>query len=256
MKLSSTLIRRLSITLLLTGYLFLAAACSEEPTPTPTTAPTATSVPTPTPSVDDFLAAAGASIAAMETAKFGMIDETETGALFFGTIFKSMEAELEAPSSVSMVVSVVAPGFGFVEIEIIEVEEQAFLKLSKGAPWVPLPPDQVPFDFAGLGVVFATLQDTIQNVAMTGRETIGDAQTLRIEGVILSEALLPLITSADSGHEVTLTLWIDETELVLRQARLAGQIYDADAPETTRLLTIEDINVPVDIELPDIASGR
>ena len=258
MKLSSTLIRRLSITLLLIGSLFLAAACSEEsmPTLTTTTAPTATPVPTPTPSVDDFLAAAGASIAGMETAKFGLIDETETGALFFGTTFKSMEAELEAPSSVSMVVSVVAPGFGFVEIEIIEVEEQAFLKFSKGAPWAPLPPDEVPFDFAGLGVVFATLQDTIQNVAMTGRETIGGTQTLRIEGVILSEALLPLITSADSGHEVALTLWIDETELVLRQARLAGQIYDADAPETTRLLTIEDINVPVDIELPDITSGR
>ena len=256
MRLSTTLIRQLSITLLLIGSLFLAAACSEEPTPAPTTTPTATPVPTPTPSVDDFLAAVGASITGMETAKFGLIDETETGALFLGMTFKSMEAELETPSSVRMVVSVGASGFGFVEIEIIEVEEQAFLKLSEGAPWAPLPPDQVPFDFAGLGVVFATLQDTIQNVAMTGRETLEGNQTIRVEGVIPSEALLPLITSADSGHEVTLTLWIDETELVLRQARLAGQIYDADAPETTRLLTIEDINVPVDIELPDIASGQ
>ena len=131
MRLSTTPIRLLSITLLLIGSLFLAAACGEEPTPAPTTAPTATPVPTPTPSVDDFLAAVGASITGMETAKFGLIDETETGALFLGMTFKSMEAELETPSSVSMVVSVVAPGFGFVEIEIIEVEEQAFLKLPK-----------------------------------------------------------------------------------------------------------------------------
>ncbi len=135
MRLSTTLIRLLSITLLLIGSLFLAAACSEEPTP----APTATPVPTPTPSVDDFLAAVGASITGMETAKFGLIDETETGALFLGMTFKSMEAELETPSSVRMVVSVGASGFGFVEIEIIEVEEQAFLKLSEGAPWAHCP---------------------------------------------------------------------------------------------------------------------
>ena len=82
------------------------------------------------------------------------------------------------------------------------------------------------------------------------------SQTLRVEGVIDSEALLPLITSANPGHPVTPTFWVDETEFVLQQLRLAGQIYDDDAPETTRLLTIEDINVPVDIQLPDSASGQ
>ena len=260
MRLSTTLIRRLSITMLLVGSLILAAACTEEPTPAPTpaptTAPTATPAPTPTPTVDEYLRAMGASIVGMESAKFGMIDETETGALFFGTTFKSMEAELEAPSSIEMQVSVVAPGFGFVEIEIVEVDKQAFIKLSKDAPWAPLPPDQVPFDFAGLAVVFGTLPDTIQNVATAGRETIGDDQTIRVEGLIDSGDLLPLITSADPGNPIALTLWVDEAEQELRQVRLAGQVYNDDGPETTRLLSIEDINVPVDIELPDIASGQ
>ena len=261
MRLSMAHIRGLSITVLMAASLLMGAACAEEATPTPAPAPTPTATPaptptpTPTPSAEDYLAAAGANIGAMQTAKFSMVDETGTGALFFGATFKSMEAVLEAPDGLRMLVDVVAPGFGFLEIEMIKVGDQAFVKLSKNARWSPLPVEQVPFNFAGLGMVFANLPATVQNVAMTGRETVQGAQTIRIEGVVASEALLDLITSADPGNEVTLTLWIDETEFVLRQVRLVGQIYNADAPETSRLLTIEDINVPVDIELPDITSG-
>ena len=94
----------------------------------------------------------------MSTAKFSMIDETESGAKFFETTFKSMEAEVKAPDSFRMLVDVVAPGFGFVEIEMLAVGDQAYLKFSEDAPWVPLPLDQVPFNFAGLGT---TLRDVL-----------------------------------------------------------------------------------------------
>ncbi len=259
MRPSMTPIRGFAIAVLVIASLFLGAACSAEPEPTPTPTPeptptpTPTPVPTPTPTprVDDFLAAMGANIAAMSTAKFSMVDETETGALFFGTTFKSMEAVLKTPDSFRMLVDVVAPGFGFVKIEIVKVGDRAFMKLSEDAPWAPLPPAQVPFNLAGLGMIFANLPDTIQDVTLVGRETVQGAQTIIVAGVVSSEALSDLITSADPGHEVTLTLWIDEADLVLRQARLAGRIYNDDAPETTRLLVIEDINVPVEIELPE-----
>ena len=258
MRTATTLALKLSLAALLVGSLLLAAACESEPTPTPTAAPTPTPtpVPTPTPSPDDFIAAVGQNIASMSTARFGMIDETETGAKFFGTTFKSMEAQVEAPDSLRMIVEVVAPGFGFVAIEIVKVGDQAFLKLSADAPWSPLPPDQVPFNFAGMGIVFASLPDSITDVALIGQEEVQGAQAIQIQGVIDSEVLQPLITDADAGNPITLTFWIDPTQAVLRQFRLAGQIYNEDAPETTRLLTIEDINEPVDIQLPESASGQ
>ena len=90
---------------------------------------------------------------------------------------------------------------------------------------------------------------------MTGRETVQGSPAIAVQGVIPSEALLPLITTANAGHQVTVTLWIDETQLTLRQIRLAGRIYDDDGPETTRLITVEDINVPVEIALPDLATS-
>ena len=226
------------------------------PEPTSTPAPTATPAPTPAPEAGDFLAAVAANIAGMSSATFSMADETETGALFFGTTFKSMEAVVETPSNFRMLVDVVAPGFGFVEIEIIKVGEQAVMKLSKDAPWIPMPPEQVPFNFAGLAIVFGNLPSNVQSVALKGTETLQGRETVLVEAVVPSEALTDLITSADPGNEVTITMWIDESEFELRQMRLAGQIYNDDAPETTRLITLEDINVPVEIELPDVASGQ
>ena len=121
-----------------------------------------------------------------------------------------------------------------------------------------MPLEQVPFNFAGLG---PTLRDVLFMIrdgdgAITGSESVMGAQTIRVEGNISSEQLSDLITSVDSGHAVTLTFWIDETELsLLRQLRIAGQLYDDDGPETTRLVTIDGINVPVEIELPDLGSG-
>ena len=160
------------------AFLFLAAACGGESTPTAT----------PAPVLSDVLTNAGEKMAAMSSAKFSMVDEKESGAKFFETTFKSLEAEVKAPDSFRMLVEVVSPAFGFVEIEMMAVGEQALMKFSKDAPWAPLPLDQV-------------------------------------------------------------------AEHFLRQLRIAGQLYDDDGPETTRLVTIDGINVPVEIELPDLGSG-
>ncbi len=286
MTLSKRRCRAFSVAVLMMAALILAVGCADEASPTatpapppttaptsvpaaapdpmPTAVPTATPEPTPTPAptatpepqAEDFLAAVSANIAGMKSATFGVIDEKESGALFFGTTFKSMEAVVKAPDSYRMQVDVVAPGFGFVEIEIIKVDEQAVMKFSKDAPWIPLPPDQVPFNFAGLAKVFGNLPSTVQSVAMKGTETVQGEEAVVIEVVVPSETMLDMITSADPGNEIILTIWIDESELVLRQMRLAGQIYNDDAPETTRLVTLEDINVPVEIELPEVAPSQ
>ena len=84
MNLSRTLRRGLSITVLAVVFLFSVAACGGEDTPTPA----------PDVELDDLLSNAGEKMAAMSTAKFTMVDEEETGAKFFGTIFKSMETEV------------------------------------------------------------------------------------------------------------------------------------------------------------------
>ena len=87
MNLSQTLLRGLSITALVMAFLFLAAACGGESTPTAT----------PAPVLSDVLTNAGEKMAAMSSAKFSMVDEKESGAKFFETTFKSLEAERLLP---------------------------------------------------------------------------------------------------------------------------------------------------------------
>ena len=244
MNLSRTTRRRLSISVFVMGLLFLAAACGGE---------SAMSAPTPEPelSVSDLLSSAGEKLAALSTAKFQMVDENESGAKFFGNTLKTVNGDIKSPDSVRILVDVEAPGFGFVEIEILAVGDQAFMKFSRDAPWVSLPRDQVPFNFGGIGVILSELLPVMKDVAIAGRESVEGAQTVRIDGSVTSEEMSTLISSVDSGHAITLSLWLDEGDHTLRQFRIAGQLFNDDGPETSRLVTM-DIDVAVDIQLPDI----
>jgi hypothetical protein len=246
MNLSRTLRRGLQGIVLMVVVLLSVNACGGESEPDPA----------PGVDLDGLLSGAGENMAASTTVKFNMVDVDESGAKFFGTTLKSLEAEVKAPDSFKMVVDVEAPGFGFVEIEMVAVGEQAFLKFSKDSPWNPLPLDEVPFNFAGLGLTLRDLLATIKDGAVvTGRESLGGVEAIVVEAEIASDELLSLVSTADSGHDVALTLWIDEAEHNLRRVRIAGRIFDDDDSETVRHLNILGIDVPVEIQIPDVGSG-
>lgn len=247
--------------------LVLGLACESDPdpepaaTPTPaqgavtTASPTPTPTPTPEPTADDILASAARVLAAMSTAKLGMIDEEETGAKFFGATFKSMEAEIETPDSVRMLVSVVAPGLGFAKIEILAVGDEAYMKFSEDAPWTPLPADQMPFNFRSVGTTLSDILSGVEAGAIVGREEVDGVDTVRIDGEVTSDDMSVLIPDADPGHPITLSVWLDEADHALRKMRLDGRLWDDDGEGTSRLLDIA-LDVPVDIQLPDVASRQ
>ena len=234
---------RLSIFAMATALLLLAAGCGGEPEPEELEV-----------SLDELLANTGEELAAMSSVKFEMIDEMESGAKFFEATLKKVEGEVSNPDSVRLLVDVVA-GLGFAEIEIVAIGEESYIKFSRDAPWLPLPLEQVPFNFVRLGVTLSDLLAVMQNATIVGRESLDGAQVVRVDGTLVSDELSNLITSVDSGYPITLSLWIEESEHILRRLRIDGQIFDDDAPETTRLINILDINTPIDIQLPDIASG-
>lgn len=225
------------------SLVFLAAACGTEPEPTPETEPEM--------SLEDILARTGENLVALSTARFRMIDENETGAKFFGATLKNVDGEVQYPDSARILVEVESPAMGFAEIEIVAVGDLAFMKLSAGARWNPLPLDQVPFNFVRLGITLSDLLPKVQNAAIAGQESLESGPTIRVEGNLVSEDLSTLITSADPGHPIDLILWIDEADQVLRQIRLSGQIFNDDAPGTSRLIVLSDHNIPMDIQLPD-----
>ena len=245
MSLSKAIRSGLSIAVLLAGVVIAAAACGE---------PSATEAPEL--SLDELMSELGENLAGMETVKFELVDEGELGAAFFGMTLQSLEGEIKAPDSFRMVVKVKTGGVAFAEISMLAVGDEAFMKFSDDAPWAPLPLDQVPFNFSGLGPTLSDLLPIIKDTAITGRESVEGDQTIRVDGNVQSEDLSSLITTVDAGHTVDLTLWITEDDINLRQLRIDGRIYDDDGEETSRLLSVTGIGEPVEIELPDVASGQ
>lgn len=244
----TSLVRRsFPATLLLTALAFWVVACGEDPTPTPT--------PEPELSVEDLLSNGSAKLASLASAKFEMIDELETGSKFFGMTLKGVTGVVKSPDSTSISVELVTPNFGFAEIKIVAVGDSAMIKFSEDAPWAPLPASDVPFNFGMMGATLSHIVSGLQNAAIPGRESIAGVQALVVQGDTMSENLASLITDANEGHPIKLTLWFDADEYELWQLRIEGQIFDDDAPETSRLITLSDINAPIDIQLPDTAAG-
>ena len=239
----------------------IVVACQSSPdaVPRPQLAPTATWEPTPAAprevTADDLIRQAAVQLAAVRSARFDMVDEDETGAEFFGTTVRSMEAEVQSPDSVRLLLSVVAPALGFVKIEIIAAGKEAFMKFSEDAPWAPLPLDQMPFDFADVGPTLSDALHRMTNATIAGQEDVDGVSTVRIDGMIASDNLTDLITSADTGHPIILSLWLDESDRTLRRMRILGRLYDDDAAETSRVLNFT-MDAVVDIRIPDVTNGQ
>ena len=120
------------------------AACDSAPAPASDPAPAPSPTSEPELSLDELLQSAGEKLAAITTAKFTMVDEMESGKEFFGQKLKAVDGEVRSPDGARMLVDVESASFGFVQIEIVAVEEQAYMKFSKDAPWLPLALEDVP----------------------------------------------------------------------------------------------------------------
>lgn len=234
--------------ILLMGLLMLATACgSEAGSDDPET------TREPEISVDELIASAGENLAAISTVKFDLTDEKESGAKFFGMTLKSLEGEVKSPDGFRMFVNVENPSFGFVVIEITALGKDAFIKFSADAPWLPLPPEEVPFNFAEIGPVLSQVLSGMEDAEVIGRESVGGVKSIRVQGKVVSEDLDNLITSVDPGHPVNLHFWLNEADHALVQLQILGQIFNDDAPETSRLIEIKEINQPLEITLPETA---
>ena len=234
--------------------LVLAAACGSGAEPGTEDTIEATATPEPEIILDDLVASAEEKLAAISTTKFEMVDEKESGQKFFGMTLKSVEGEVKSPDGFKMFVNVENPSFGFVVIEMTALGEDAFIKFSADAPWLPLPLDQVPFNFAGIGPVLSEVLPAMENTEIRGRESVGGVKSIRVDGDAVSEDLADLITSVDPGHPLRLGFWFSEIDHAITQFQILGKIFNDDAPETSRVIKISNINLPVEIQIPETAS--
>lgn len=226
--------------------LALAAGCGSSPTPVPTV----TVEPTPDPKAT--LALAVANLLELRSAGFTLEHQAGSTTLLPGLVMKKATGVVDIPDRLRLTVEAeVAAPHTFVEINVITIGEEAYMTDFFSGQWRSVPLASLPVNFLDFGQTLADIVDAVAGPSFSGVEDIEGRQHQSITGVVPSEALAALVPGAAEGLEVELELWLDREVSFLRQVVITGPVLTGDIPETVRLLSIHDVNVPVDIVPPE-----
>ena len=140
----------------------------------------------------------------------------------------------------------------YVEVSVVTIEDQAYMTNFISGKWLQVDPQLLPFTFADFAQTLAEIIEAVDSPAVVGVERIGDTETNRIRGQIMSEALGGLVPRAAEGLDVTLDLWLERSTNLLQQVLISGRVIATDEPGTVRKLTLDDVNIPVEISAPEV----
>ena len=232
--------------LLVALVLSIAAGCGPSPTPIPTP----TLEPPPDPKAT--LAFAVANLLSLNSAAFTLEHQIGSTELLPGLVMKKATGVVDIPDRLRLMVEaeVTAPRT-FVEINVIIIGHQAYMTDLFTGQWRMVPPESLPVNFLNFGQTLASIVKAVTDPALSGVEELEGRQNQRITGLVRSEALASLVPGAAEGLEVKLELFVDREDGLLRRVLITGPVVNGDVSETVRLLSIDDVNVTVDIAPPE-----
>ncbi len=193
-----------------------------------------------------------AEILRLESAAFTLEHLKGTTTLFPGLEMSKVYGVADIPDRFSLTVEAesVFPR-SFVEIKIVVIEDQAYMTNPGNGRWGEVPPESLPFTLSNLGRTLADIIEAVSTPTLAGSERLNGYDTNRVQGRIRSEDLAELVPGAGEGFDVGLDLWLEQSSGLLLQVRITGMVVPTDVPDTVRQLTLDDINVPVEISPPE-----
>lgn len=191
---------------------------------------------------------------ALETAAFTLEHISGSTALIPGFLemFK-VSGVVEIPDRFELTVEAesIQPR-SFVEVRVVTIDDLAYMTDIISGKWLEVEPESLPFTFANFARTLAEIIEAVDSPAVVGTERIGDVETNQIRGQIMSEDLGGLVPRAADGLEVSLDLWLEQSTNMLQQVLISGRVIATDEPDTVRKLTLDDINLPVEISAPKL----
>ncbi len=218
-------------------------------TPVPTTSPRDT--PAPTPSPRDTLMRAVDELLRLRSASFTLEHHTGTTTLFPGIVTRKAYGVVDIPDKFSLTVEAESAfPRSYVEIDIVAIEGRAYMTDVLTGDWRQVAPEILPFTFVGLNRSLAEIIEAVDSPVLIGPDTLKGRDVQRINGLVLSEDLIGIVPVAAEGFEVELDLWVDPDSGRLAQILISGKVVPTDQEGTVRVLTLDDVDVPVEISPP------
>ena len=219
--------------------LVLTFACGTAPTPTMETQVDPQAV----------LSASVDRLLTMQSAAFTLEHQVGTSVLLPGLEMNRVYGVAVIPDKFRFTVEAQISG-AYVETDMVVVDQQAYMTNFITGKWEEVPMEVLPLNFADLGRTLADIIQAVEAPTLVGTQRLRDHQVYRIRGRVGSEDLMALVPNAEAGFDVELELAVERTEGLLLQVLIAGRIVATDTEETVRVLSLDDIDVPVDIKAP------
>ena len=237
----------LACLLLVSGLLLIAVvlSCGNGVNNTPTTPPK------PDIDVKDALRQAVVELLKLESVAFSLEHRTGTTILSPGLEMSKASGIVDIPDRFRITVEAEAAfPRSFVEISIVTIEDQAYMTDVITGQWREVSPDILPFSFAELGRTLAGIIDALDSPQFVSSERLKGFDTYQLIGQLQSEELAGIVPGAGEGFDVELELWLEQPRNLLRQVLISGKVVPTDLVDTIWVLTLDDINVPVEITAP------
>ena len=218
------------------------SACSQQPT--------ATALPTPTPvdpraelrrTVDRLLG--------LESVSFVLDQTVGSTVLTPGVEMNRAYGSVIVPGKFNVTVEAQL-GNLYVELGMASIDGVSYMTNPVTGQWAEVPAEAIPINLLTLGSTLAGIVEAVQDPELVGKTSLEGLDVFHIRGSIASEDLLELVPGADRGHPVMLEMWMEQQTGTLRKAIITGQVTDDDVPDAMRVLTLDDVNQPVEIKPP------
>ena len=229
------------------ALLILPVGCVAVP-PTSPPGPTSTSEPEIDPR--DVLLRAVDRVRALETSEFTLEHRAVTTVLLPGIEMNKVYGVADIPDKYRFNVEAEVANT-FVKTSVVVIEDQAYMTNFLTGQWQEVSLDILPLNFADLGRTLAGIIQAVSEPTLVGVDRLDDRDVYVIKGRVMSNDLSTLVPNAAPGFDVELELWVGRSEALLLQVVISGQLLDTDAVTTVRVLTLDNIDLPVTIVLPE-----
>ena len=139
----------------------------------------------------------------------------------------------------------------YIEFTVVNAGEEVWMTDFLTGNWREVPKTAMPLDFSNLGGTLIDITSAVESPELLGLEYVSGIETRRIRGTMQSEELAGLVPGAGGGVDIVVDLWVEVHQSLVYQMVLAGQVLSTDKPDTERLLSLGEFNLPVVIDPPE-----
>ena len=225
------------------------------PTPTRMLPSIPTRTPTPLPDPRAILVRAADQLTTDSYLEFVLEHPVGSTPLATGLNLVGAEGVASLPDRFRLALDMEASGT-VVKLDVIVVDDQAYMTNLFSGAWEPVLKEQIPFRFDFVTQSVANLLSEMDDLTLVGDWVLEGEPVYVIRGEGPTEALTQLIPGALPDSTIPVELWVSKADGRLRQVKLTGPLVTGDLPDTVRLVRLEALDEAPEIESPEVGDAN